>query len=106
MTSYQEEKQIKGAILMKKILKLSVIAATTLFALIACGQGGGALTASDPVSTSATSANVEQLLSKMEQDWTDAILRGDAAFQARLLADDYVGNWARRPHQQQSPVRR
>ena len=53
----------------------------------ACGQATESR--SDPAS--ATNENVEQVLTKMEQDWVQALIKGDAAFHESLLADDYVG---------------
>jgi hypothetical protein len=61
-------------------------------AFSACGKGTESTpAASIPVAAAATSENVEQVLSKVEQDWTDALVKGDAAFQERILADDYRG---------------
>lgn len=34
--------------------------------------------------------NAEQLITKMEQDWTTAILKGDVAFPERITADDFT----------------
>jgi ketosteroid isomerase-like protein len=74
------------------ILKIASIVMPPLLILAACGQRSEPSAASSaPASPPATSENVDQLLSKMEQDWVDALLKGDAAFQASLLADDYVG---------------
>ena len=77
---------------MKLIFKIVLIGVTPLLVLAACGQGSEPTPASSaPVSASATSENVDQLLSKMEQDWVDALLKGDATFQDSILADDYIG---------------
>ena len=73
-------------------MKITLIVVAPLLALAACGQGSESTpAASAPASPPVTSENVDQVLSKMEQDWVAAILKGDAAFQESILADDYIG---------------
>lgn len=75
-----------------KLIFAIVIAMTSLFMLAACGQGSGPSPASSAQATPPVpNENIEQLLSKMEQDWVDALLKGDATFHESILADDYVG---------------
>jgi ketosteroid isomerase-like protein len=74
-----------------KLILRVFIAATTALTLVACGRESSPSTASPAPATAARTDNVEQLLSKMEQDWVDALLKGDATFQESILADDYVG---------------
>ena len=75
---------------MKLILPI-VVAAATLLMLAACGQTSGPTPTSSAPATAAPTENVDQLLSKMEQDWPDATVKGDVAFQDNILADDYIG---------------
>ena len=76
---------------MRLILTI-VIVMTALTMLATCGQNSGPAPApSAQVTTAEPRDNVDQLLSKMEQDWADALVKGDAAFQENILADDYVG---------------
>ena len=77
---------------MKLLFKVVPIAVMALLGLSACGKGSEPTPAvSATVATAASSENVEQILSKMEQDWTVALLKGDAVFHESLLADDYIG---------------
>ena len=77
---------------MKLIFKIAAITVTPLLVSAACRQAGQSTSAaSAPVSPGAASENVGPLLSKMEQDWVEALLKGDAAFQGSILADDYIG---------------
>src|SRR4051812_24155127 len=77
---------------MTNTLRLMVTGALPLFVLIACGQrtepNAGA---SSAVARPETKEDVEELLSKTEQDWATALVKGDIAFTENLLADDYVG---------------
>ena len=69
---------------MKRILAVAVfVAATTSLALGHLGSNQG--------KTKAGGTSVEQALTKMEHDWTDAALKKDAAALDKILADDWVG---------------
>ena len=73
-----------------KTLK-STLALVPLVLLVACGQSSQqAAASSTPPPAATTGDNVEQTLTKMEQDWVDAILKRDTATVDRILADDFV----------------
>ena len=75
---------------MKQPGRLALFGTVPFLFMIGCGQG----TASNPPAPAAevgASENVESLLSKMEQDWASALVKGDVAFSEAILADDYVG---------------
>ena len=77
---------------MKQIFKIALIAVMTLLIVTACRQGNGSTPAvSAQASLPATNEDVGEMLSKLEQDWTEATVKGDVAFQDSILADDYIG---------------
>ena len=60
--------------------------------MIACGQGQESSAGAPPAAAQVGAGeDVEGLLSKMERDWADALVKGDVAFTEGILADDYVG---------------
>jgi len=75
---------------LKSILRI-LVAATTLPMLAACSQGAAQPAGSSAATAAAQTENVEQLLAKMEQDWVNSLVKGDAAFTESILADDYIG---------------
>jgi hypothetical protein len=63
-----------------------------LLFLIACSQGSESnAVASTPAAQVGSNEDVEELLSRIERDWADALVKGDVAFTEGLLEDDYVG---------------
>lgn len=73
---------------MKRILSLVTL---TVFAIFfsSCTAPEEKATAS-PAPSTALTENVEQVLTKLERDWAEAIVKGDAATIDRLLADDFI----------------
>jgi ketosteroid isomerase-like protein len=76
---------------MKQISKIVLFVGVPVLLLAACGQASKSPSINSPVTPSPIAENVEQVLSKMEQDWVGASLKKDIAFVDSLLADDYVG---------------
>ncbi len=78
---------------MKQILKMTLIAVMQLLLASACRQGSeSSPAASPPASPPVTNENVVEMLSRMEQDWAEANVNPDEAFQDGILADDYIGS--------------
>ena len=78
---------------MKQILRMTLIAMMQLLLVSACRQGSeSSPAASPPASPPVTTENVVEMLSRMEQDWAEANVNADAAFQDDILADDYIGS--------------
>jgi ketosteroid isomerase-like protein len=48
-------------------------------------------TAASPTATVTATENVEQVVSQLEQEWTDAIIKRDLATIDRIVADDFSG---------------
>lgn len=73
-----------------KPLPMTVIIASIVCAA-ACTPGGqSAAPISTAVPAVASSENVAQVLTKMENDWIEAALKHDPATVDRILADDFV----------------
>lgn len=77
---------------MNHTFRLIVVGALPLLVLTGCRQGtepnAGTPSA---VTQPETKEDVRELLSKTEQDWATALVKGDIAFTENLLSDDYVG---------------
>jgi ketosteroid isomerase-like protein len=69
---------------MKRILAVAVLVVAT--ASLALGQMGEKQEKTKGVGTS-----IEQTLTQLEHDWTNAALKKDAAALGKILADDWVG---------------
>jgi ketosteroid isomerase-like protein len=69
---------------MKRILAVVVLVAAA--ATLALGQTGN----NEGKTKGKGKATVEQALLKMERDWTEALLKKDAATVDKILADDWV----------------
>ena len=81
---------LRGSV--KQIFKISLIAVMPLLIVTARRQGNESTPAvSAQASLPATNEDVGEMLSKLEQDWTEATVKGDVAFQDSILADDYIG---------------
>lgn len=61
-----------------------------LLSLLSACNPSAAPTANTSATPAASNENVEALLTKMEQDWTDAILKQDTARIEPILADDML----------------
>lgn len=77
---------------MKQILKMTLIAVMPLLLVSACRQGSeSSPAASPPASPPVTNENVVETFSRIEEDWVEANVKADAAFQDSNLADDDIG---------------
>ena len=76
----------------KQILKITLIAVMAWLLVAACRQGSESNpAASPPVSPPVTNENVVETFSRIEEDWVEANVKADAAFQDSNLADDDIG---------------
>jgi ketosteroid isomerase-like protein len=77
---------------MKHVFRVTLIALCCWPLLSACGQRQDSSPSHPPAASSvAIDENVPEMLSKLEKDWADATMKGDIAFQDRIMADDYLG---------------
>ncbi len=77
---------------MRRMISIMMFFVAAL-ALTSCAAPDQKTTATAAASASAAATpteNAEQLITKLEQDWTTAILKGDVAFSERITADDFT----------------
>lgn len=80
---------------MKLVSKIMMFVVVTVMLLAGCNQSGNSTASSSPA-TPASSASpqpkedVEQVLTKIERDWADAILKKDIATIERIVAEDCI----------------
>ena len=82
-------------IYMKQISELMLYLVLSVMFLTGCGQAGNATASNSPVApvpaaSSQPKEDVVQALTKMERDWTDAILKKDIATIERIVAEDCI----------------
>lgn len=78
---------------MKRHISLLILAVAAI-ALSACAttsEKSTSATSPVPTASAGPSENVEQALTKLEQDWAAAAVKADAAASDRIVADDWVG---------------
>ena len=77
---------------MKRMISMMMFAfaALVLTSCSAPDQKTTAIATATATAAASPTENGEQFITKMEQDWTSAILKGDVAFSERITADDFT----------------
>jgi ketosteroid isomerase-like protein len=85
-TLYQKETP------MKRILSLVTLTvfATFISSCTAPEEKASSSPAPSAAATASPTENVEQVLTKLEQDWAEALVKGDVATIDRIVADDFI----------------
>ena len=74
---------------MKRLWIIAALTSTVL--VLSCSGGAGTAASTAGTTVSPASENVEQVITRLENDWVTAIVKKDTSTIDRLLADDFSG---------------